>query len=59
MSEQKVLKAIRAKCLECALTKTEVKRCEMKDCALYPYRNIDSKGGDKKVLRGPQVLHLF
>lgn len=32
------LKAIRAKCLDCSYTRTEVKLCPVTDCPLYPYR---------------------
>ena len=32
-------KAIRAKCLDCCCgSMTEVRKCPMTDCALYPYR---------------------
>lgn len=33
------IKAIRAKCLECCCGQAkEVRECEIKKCALYPYR---------------------
>ena len=31
-------KAMRMKCLECATTAYEVKRCPVKDCGLWPFR---------------------
>ena len=44
----KPMKAIRAKCLDCTCgSSVEVKLCEIKDCALYPYRfgkNPNRKG---------------
>ena len=34
------LKAIRKKCLDCSGNdKTEVRKCPLKDCPLYPYRS--------------------
>lgn len=33
-----VLKAIRAKCLDCSHTVSEVSRCTSVDCALWPFR---------------------
>lgn len=33
------VKAIRSKCLECVVgNMAEVRRCHLKDCALWPYR---------------------
>jgi hypothetical protein len=32
------LKAIRLKCLDCSENAAEVKRCNIPECALYPYR---------------------
>ena len=32
------IKAIRAKCLDCAYTSQEVALCPCKDCPLYPFR---------------------
>ena len=33
------VKAIRMKCLDCSGgSRTEVERCQVKDCALYPFR---------------------
>ena len=32
------LKAIRAKCLDCAYTAAEVRDCPCVDCDLYPFR---------------------
>lgn len=33
------IRAIRAKCLECSnFSNNEVKLCQIKDCALYPFR---------------------
>ena len=32
------VKAIRAKCLDCAYTSPEVALCPCKDCPLYPFR---------------------
>lgn len=32
------LKAIRAKCLDCAYNAAEVRLCPCTDCALYPFR---------------------
>lgn len=32
------LKAIRAKCLDCAYNATEVKLCPSTNCALWPFR---------------------
>ena len=38
-SETNPVKAIRAKCLDCSGgSKQEVMRCELKDCAIYPFR---------------------
>lgn len=38
--EQKVspLKAIRNKCLNCAGSRGEVRKCELVDCELHPFR---------------------
>lgn len=33
-----LLKAIRAKCLDCSGTKTEVGRCPIKSCSLWKWR---------------------
>ena len=32
------LKAIRAKCLDCAYSIAEIKHCHCTDCSLYPFR---------------------
>jgi hypothetical protein len=32
------LKAIRAKCLDCAYTVEEIRHCPCQDCALWPFR---------------------
>ena len=33
-----LLKVIRAKCLDCSYTASEVRRCTAIDCSLWPYR---------------------
>ena len=39
MKEEEILKAIRAKCLECSCGSIKsAEECEVKTCALYPYR---------------------
>ena len=39
MKEEEILKAIRAKCLECSCGSIKsAEECEVKICALYPYR---------------------
>ena len=47
------LKAIRAKCLDCAVYQpTEVRLCHISDCALYPYRmgkNFSRRGLGNKL----------
>lgn len=49
-----VLSAIRAKCLDCCVQQiAEVRRCQVFDCALWPYRMgndpfTNRKGGFKK-----------
>lgn len=47
---QPVLKAVRAKCLDCCCgQEAEVRRCAITDCSLHPYRfgtNPFSKRGD-------------
>ena len=42
--------AIRRKCLDCSGgSKTEADRCQVKDCALYPYRHGNSqRRGDEQ-----------
>lgn len=42
------LRAVRAKCLDCAVTATQVTRCGCDDCALYHLR---SGHGSRAVLR--------
>lgn len=43
MNMDSVLRAIRAHCLECSgNSKTEVERCGITDCHLYPYRTVGS-----------------
>jgi hypothetical protein len=37
-SQMPLLKVIRAKCLDCSYTASEVRRCTAVDCALWPYR---------------------
>jgi hypothetical protein len=37
-SPMPLLKVIRAKCLDCSYTASEVRRCTAIDCALWPYR---------------------
>lgn len=32
------IKAIRAKCLDCALSEAEVRKCHITSCALWPFR---------------------
>ena len=48
------LKAIRAKCFDCAGCPKEVRRCAATDCALYPFRmgrNPNRKGiGPGKII---------
>ena len=51
------VKAIRAKCLECSnFSATEVCKCEMSDCALYPFRF--GKTGIKRNLTPEQRERL-
>ena len=38
MAHLSPVKAIRAKCLDCAGGKKEVRLCQTGDCPLYPYR---------------------
>jgi len=41
------MRAIRKKCLDCAGSPSEVKKCEVKACPLFPYRlgkNPNRKG---------------
>jgi hypothetical protein len=33
-----LLKVIRAKCLDCSYTASEIRRCTAVDCSLWPYR---------------------
>lgn len=43
-----LLKAIRAKCLDCSGTKTEVERCSIKGCALWKWRKeLEEKNNGK------------
>jgi hypothetical protein len=37
-SQMPLLKVIRAKCLDCSYTASEVRRCTAVDCSLWPYR---------------------
>jgi len=37
-SQMPLLKVIRAKCLDCSHTASEVRRCPAVDCSLWPYR---------------------
>ncbi len=40
-----VLIAVRAKCMECSCdSRREVRNCRIKDCPLYPYRDIEAIG---------------
>ncbi len=43
-----VLIAIRSYCLECSGdSRKQVERCNMKNCHLYPYRNVNAIGGSE------------
>ena len=47
------LQAIRQKCLECSnWSSTEVSKCNVKDCAIYPYRS--GKSGKVRTLTETQ-----
>ena len=49
------VKAIRAKCLECSNDSTiEVKECNIKNCALYPFRFGKNPYRTKRVLTEDQ-----
>jgi hypothetical protein len=37
-SQMPLLRVIRAKCLDCSHTASEVRRCSAVDCSLWPYR---------------------
>lgn len=56
MNEQKILtpiKAIRAKCLDCSNNQyTEVERCPVTKCSLYPYRLGHRPGWEKRNAKG-------
>ena len=46
------LRAIRAHCLECSGgSRIEVERCLLKDCTLYPYRNVEAVAEKLDVLQ--------
>lgn len=48
-AEQALLVAIRAKCMDCSgNSRREVERCKLKDCPLYPFRNVEAVGGVHK-----------
>lgn len=39
MTKQTPLRAIRQKCLDCCCgNRAEVRRCELRNCSLFPYR---------------------
>ncbi len=47
------IKAIRAKCIECCCdSKSEVRLCPIKECALYPYRMGRRPKADKDIPAG-------
>ena len=40
-----LLTAIRAKCMECSgHCRKEVEHCKIRECPLYPYRNVQAAG---------------
>ena len=47
------LKAIRAKCLDCATDATEVRLCPVESCALWPFR-FGKNPYNKRVLTEEQ-----
>ena len=54
-SAQTLLVAIRAKCMDCSgNSRREVERCGLKDCPLYPFRNVKAAG--VKEDRQPEIL---
>ena len=46
--------AIRLKCLDCAHTSAEVRKCPVYDCPLWPFR----LGRNPKALKGKQGSHM-
>ena len=52
-------KAIRVKCVDCAENSPTIKRCQIVDCPLWPYRLSNginlSKNGDKPSVRRKDV----
>ena len=45
---QALMVAIRAKCMDCSgNSRREVERCKVKNCPLYPFRNVEAVGGDR------------
>ena len=52
------MKAIRAKCLECAESMAEVRECPVKDCSLYPFRMGHRPEGQKRELTEEQKAAL-
>jgi hypothetical protein len=46
------LRAIRAKCLDCSLSKKEIRFCAVSSCPLYPYRL-----GKNPARKGMRVNH--
>lgn len=53
------IKAIRAKCLDCSAGKsTEVERCPIKDCPLYPFRKGHNPRIQKRELTEEQREEL-
>jgi hypothetical protein len=59
MSEKILLKAIRARCLDCCCEMPkEVRLCPISDCALHPYRLGKKPPSERRKMNGKQLEAL-
>lgn len=60
MAKRDVMRAIREKCLDCCCgSATEVKMCEIRDCALYQFRFGKDPTATKSTASAldPETMH--
>lgn len=59
-TSEEVIKAVRQKCLDCCCgSKKAVEECQIKSCALLPYRCLSATRMTKPTEKQAEIITLF